>query len=139
MVVDTNILLYATNPDSPHHQVCRDRLAQLRAGSRAWYVTWGNLYEYLRVATHPAITAHPAATAEAWAYLRELVGSARMLTETDRHADLFQQLLRKHSWISANLVFDARTVVLMKENGVRRICTFDRDFRRFDGIEVVAP
>lgn len=139
MVVDTNILVYATNPDSPHHQVCRDRLAQLRAGSQAWYVTWGNLYEYMRLATHPVVATRPASAVDAWKCLCELTASAQVLIETNRHGEVFAQVLRKHSWISANLVFDARIVVLMKENGVRRICTFDRDFRRFDGIEVVTP
>jgi predicted nucleic acid-binding protein len=37
------------------------------------------------------------------------------------------------------LVPDAHLVALMRENGVRRIWTSDRDFRRFDGIEARDP
>ena len=38
-----------------------------------------------------------------------------------------------------NLVHDARTAILMREHGVRRICTRDADFHRFPFLEVVDP
>ena len=34
---------------------------------------------------------------------------------------------------------DAETAVLMREHGIRRICTRDTDFHRFSFIEVVDP
>ena len=34
---------------------------------------------------------------------------------------------------------DLHTAVLMRENGVDRICTFGRDFLRFPFLKVVAP
>jgi len=41
--------------------------------------------------------------------------------------------------ISANLRDDAETAVLMREQGVRRICTRDTDFARFPWVEIVDP
>ncbi len=38
-----------------------------------------------------------------------------------------------------NLVPDAHIVALMHQNGVRTIWTHDRDFRRFDAIDVRDP
>ena len=41
--------------------------------------------------------------------------------------------------VTGKLVTDSHLVALMQENGVRTIWTNDRDFRRFDRIEVRDP
>lgn len=41
--------------------------------------------------------------------------------------------------MSANLVPDAHIVALMREHGVRRIWTRDRDIRKFDDFEAIDP
>lgn len=50
-VVDTNILVYAADEESPFHRPCYDLLDGWRKQPSAWYVTWGILYEFLRVVT----------------------------------------------------------------------------------------
>jgi predicted nucleic acid-binding protein len=45
-----------------------------------------------------------------------------------------------HEFLTAgNLFFDIRTVVLMREHGIRVIYTTDTDFLQFKAIEVVNP
>ena len=51
-VVDTNILIYAADRDSPEHARCRELLDGWRSQATPWYVSWGILYEFLRVATY---------------------------------------------------------------------------------------
>jgi len=41
--------------------------------------------------------------------------------------------------IAGNLAFDAHTAILMRENGVRAIYTYDGDFNRFPFIDVLDP
>lgn len=41
--------------------------------------------------------------------------------------------------VSGNFVHDRRLAAIMLENGVRRIVTRDRDFRRIPGIQVIDP
>ena len=55
------------------------------------------------------------------------------------HWSLLAALLAELTHPSGNLFFDVRTVVLMREHGVRRIYTTDTDFLQFPGIEVVNP
>ena len=43
-VVDTNILIYGSDTDSPDHARCRALLEQWRAQTTPWYVTWGIVY-----------------------------------------------------------------------------------------------
>ena len=53
-VVDTNVLVYAADRASPFHRRCADLLAHWRVEPVAWYLTWGIVYEFLRVTTHGA-------------------------------------------------------------------------------------
>jgi len=58
-VVDTNVLVYAADGDSPYHAACREQLEAWRRQSGAWYLTWGILYEFLRITTHPRVMRVP--------------------------------------------------------------------------------
>jgi len=41
--------------------------------------------------------------------------------------------------IAGNLVFDAHTAILMRENGIRTIYTRDADFNRFPFLVTIDP
>lgn len=140
-VVDTNILLYAADRDSPGHRACRDLLSEWRMQSSPWFLTWGIVYEFMRVATHPNVFRNPFPPSEAWRFLSAVLASPTlgMLTETPRHGELIAQMLQSQPAIRGNLVFDAHTAILMREHGIRTIYTHDADFNRFAGVEVIDP
>jgi predicted nucleic acid-binding protein len=50
LIVDTNVLVYAADRDSPFHDACRAWLEQQRGRADAC-ATWAILYEFLRVAS----------------------------------------------------------------------------------------
>ena len=52
ILIDTNILVYATIPGFPEHQHTRELLSELLAGRVHHCLTWNNIFEYLRVVTH---------------------------------------------------------------------------------------
>lgn len=54
-VVDTNVLIYAADRDAAEHGACRALVERCQSQSAPWYLTWGIVYEFLRVTTHPAI------------------------------------------------------------------------------------
>ena len=62
-----------------------------------------------------------------------------VLVPTERHADVAEQVITELPWLAGNLLHDAHTAVLMREHGIRRICTRDTDFHRFAFLEVVDP
>jgi predicted nucleic acid-binding protein len=41
--------------------------------------------------------------------------------------------------LAGNIVHDTHTAVLMREHGIRQICTRDTDFSRFPFLEVIDP
>ena len=141
LVVDTNVLVYAADADSPWHASARDWIERQRRLPDAWYVTWPILYEFLRVTTHPRVMRRPWSATQAWAFVAALLASPGLgvLAPTPRHADVAEQVIREHPRLAGNLFHDVHTVVLMREHGIRRICTRDTDFHRFAYLEVVDP
>jgi len=141
LVVDTNVLVYAANQDSPFHRPCREALDSWRSSPTAWYVTWGIVYEFLAVVTNPRVLASPWAPDPATAFITGLLASPGLgvLTPSDRHAAIMTEVNAAVPHLRGNHWHDAETAVLMREHGVRRIYTRDTDFHRFRFLEVVDP
>ena len=93
------------------------------------------------MATHPRVYPQPWTASEAHAFLEILLRSpsARLLTPTARHAEVLTASLADVPDARGNLLHDLHTAVLMREHGVGRIVTRDRDFHRFAFLEVVDP
>lgn len=140
-VVDTNVLLYGANVDVPEHATARDFLLRVGRSPDAWYLTEGVVYEFLRVATHPKVFPTPLGARDALAFVGTLLGSGNVhvLVAGSRHWDVLAEVLGELVHPSGNLMFDVRTVALMREHGVSRIYTTDTDLLQFQGIEVVNP
>jgi hypothetical protein len=135
------VLLYGANGDAPEHSAARAFLSAVGRTAGPWYLSEGVVYEFLRVATHPKVFPQPLVWREALDFLRPLleIDQVIVLGASDGHWALLARVLAELTHPSGNLFFDIRTVVLMREHGVRRIYTTDTDFLQFAGIEVVNP
>jgi toxin-antitoxin system PIN domain toxin len=140
-VVDTNILVYASDRDSPFFDRARVQVEEWCSRAGAWYLTWGIVYEFLRVVTHPRILRHPWEAGKSWNFIEALraAPSLGFLVPTDRHATAAAEVIAQTPHLGGNILLDAQTAVLMKEHGIRRIYTRDTDFHRFPFLEVVDP
>ena len=140
-VVDTNILIYAADADAPEHEVCREHVETWRRRIAPWHVTWGIVYEFIRVVTHPNVFRSPWTSQEAWSFLSAILVSPGLtaLIETDHHHQVSVAVFNEVSHLSGNLVFDAHTAILMREHGIRTIYTRDTDFNRFPFVDVIDP
>lgn len=140
-LVDTNLLLYAVNPDGKEHPAALAALEQARDGPELWFLTWGVIYEFLRVSTHRAVFAKPLSLAEAWGWINRLCSSrsCQVLTESDRHSEIMAELLSRHGRMGGNIIHDLHTAALMLEHGVQEIRTADADFHQFKFLRVVNP
>ena len=129
------------NPDAPEHERSRELLEGWRRGGRPWFLTWGIVYEFLRVASHRRVFPRPLDLSEAWTFVRAVRASpsCHLLVETDRHADVLDELAASDPELSGNLAHDLHTAALMKEHGVAEIRTRDADFRRFSHLRAVDP
>lgn len=140
-VIDTNVLLYAINPDAPEHGVVRKLVEQWRRGDRAWFVTWSIIYEFLRASTHPRVFPSPITLRQAQAWIADLVAGHpdRVLVATDRHSRILEEVVAQHPRLRGNPVHDLHIATLMLEHGVSEIRTADSDFHQFAFLRVVNP
>ena len=140
-VVDTNILLYAVNPDSPDHDAARTLVDRWRREDRSWFLTWGIIYEFLRVSTHQKVFASPLDLPRAQAWIEALLvsPSASVLMPTDRHLAVLQEISERHPRLRGNIVHDLHTAALMREHGIVEIRTADTDFHQFPFLTTVNP
>ena len=53
MLVDANLLLYAVDERSPHHQMSRDWLTSSMNGDERVALPWLSLAAFVRIATNP--------------------------------------------------------------------------------------
>lgn len=140
-VVDTNLLLYAINPDSEDHLRAVALLEEWRGGDRSWFLTWGIIYEFLRVSTHHRVFARPLTLRQATEWVTLLLGGPRsgVLVPTERHSDVLTALSREFPRLRGNVVHDLHTAALMREHGVTEIRTADTDFHQFGFLTVSNP
>jgi len=140
-VVDTNLLIYAADEDSPRQERMGTLLAEWGSGTEAWFITWSVVYEFLRVATHRSVFARPLTFADAWSFIDSLRASPSfgVLVETERHADVVRDLTLEYPRISGNRLHDLHIAALMREHGVVEIRTADLGFHEFKFLRVVDP
>ena len=84
---------------------------------------------------------HPWTIEEGVRFLSALQDSPglHILVPTERHAAVLAEVVADVPGLSGNIVHDTETAVLMREHGIRRICTRDTDFHRFPFLEPVDP
>ena len=141
LVFDTNVLLYAADEGSEHHEACRDWIEQARRDPSPAFLTWNICYEFLRVSTHKWVFRSPWTPAEARSFIAALLASPgiALLLATRRHAAVLEQTVTELPDVRGNQMHDLHTAVLMREHGVSRICTRDTGFHRFPFLTVVDP
>ena len=140
-VIDTNILLYAVNPDSDDHGTARGLLDEWRSGDRSWFLTWSIVYEFLRVSTHGRVFPNPLSLVQAQEWIALLLASpmSGMLVPTERHSTVLKELTQQFPRLRGNVIHDLHTVALMREHGVTEVRTADTDFHQFGFLSVVNP
>ena len=139
IAVDTNILVYAHRPDSPHFAAAAAELAQLVGTPAPWAVAWPCVHEFLAVVTSslvfPVPTPWPRALEQVVAW-RE--SGAIFIAEAAGHWDRLAGLMTA-SGVTGPKIHDARIAALCLDHGVDELWTSDRDFSRFRALRVRNP
>lgn len=138
--VDVNILLYASDTSSPRQPTAVRFLEQRGSDPDLFCIAWPTLMAFLRISTHPRIFARPLSPSEALGNVKSLLAQprVRVLAEDDGFLEIYDQVTAPFT-ARGNQVPDAHLAALLRQHGVRRLYTIDRDFRRFDFLEVMDP
>jgi uncharacterized protein len=138
-LIDANILLYAYDPSSSHHQAARDWLEAIFSAPEPVALTWVTLLAFLRIGTSPRAVEHPLSVNEATAIIEEWLERpmVTLLNPGERHWEILRQLMDKGQ-ARGNLIMDAHLGALAIEHGAT-LATCDRDFARFPGLKFLNP
>ena len=130
-IVDANVLLYAVNADSAHHDSSQRWLRSSLSGNEAIGFPWVSLLAFVRVSTNPRIFASPLPISAAFDLVDSWLGQppSTVPAPTARHAALLCGLLEQ-TGAAGNLATDAHLAALAIEHSAD-VVTFDRDFARF--------
>ncbi len=141
VLLDTNVLVYAADQTSPHHEASRELRDRGRAGEVSLCITPQVLFEFYAVVTDPRRVARSLTPEEAAQELAQYFadGSIPKIHPGPDIARFALDLLRRYQ-LSKQHVFDLALVATMLANNVGRICTYDvAHFEPFTEIETVTP
>jgi uncharacterized protein len=138
-LLDANVLLYAYNSDSAHHDVCRGWLEQAFNDDEPLGLPWQTILAFVRISTNPRATHRPLTGEQAFNIATRWIEhpNVTVIEAGERFGTLLGELIVE-AQVSGPLVTDAALAALAQEHGAV-LCSTDRDFRRFRGLKLMDP
>ncbi len=138
--LDVNLLLYASDASSPLHAKAKRFLESCMSRREVIYLTWPTIMGYLRIATHPSIFDEPLAPEEAMANVETLLNlpNTYCLAEEDGFWESYRATTDEMP-VRGNLAPDAHLAALLSLHRGHTLHTHDRDYLRFDFLDVQDP
>ncbi len=139
ILIDVNILVYATNSGATQHAAARDWLNEKLSGTDRVGLPWGSLLGFLRLATGRRIFPRPLTMADAWNQVGEWLSLEPVWVPApmEQHSAVLGPLLAEPG-VHGNLVPDAHLAALAIEHGLT-LCSTDGDFARFSRLQWLNP
>jgi toxin-antitoxin system PIN domain toxin len=131
---DANVLLYAVDSASVHHEESLEWLEHSLSGAETVGLSWVVLLAFIRIATNPAIYSNAVDVDDATGQVQSWLSApaAVVVAPTARHAEVLRGLLLE-TGTGGNLTTDAHLAALAIEHGAELV-SYDRDFGRFQGL-----
>jgi len=139
IILDANVLLYAYDATSPHHEPARRWLERALGAPAPVGLPWASVLAFLRIATNPRALQRPLTLEAALVIVDSWLEQpcVTIVGPGPRHYQILRDVLRS-AQAKGPLVSDAHLAALAFEHGAT-LATSDRDFSRFDGLQVVNP
>jgi len=137
--LDTNILVYASIPESPFHLASSIALQEhYQRGNELW-VSRQVLREYLAVLTRPQAFSNPILTPTLVTAVQLFEGSFRIAEDNRRVTEILLNLIGQVP-VGGRQIHDTNIVATMLAHGVCQLLTHNvHDFARFSQIITVLP
>jgi toxin-antitoxin system PIN domain toxin len=138
-IVDANVLLYAVNTASEHHEPSLRWLDAALSGDDSVGLAWVPLLAFVRLTTKDGLFPSPLRPEEAIGQVVDWLSApgAVAVHPSPRHADILSRMLTC-AGTGGNLVNDAHLAALAVEHRAS-IVSYDSDFGRFDGVSRLRP
>src|SRR5260221_4290818 len=131
MLIDVNILVYASVVGFVQHLRSRTWLNERLNGTARVGLPWAILLGFMRLTTNPRMVPNPMTLSAAWGEVKLWISCPVVWIPepTDRHAEVFEALIPQAGG-GPNLVPDLHLAALAIEHGLTLISS-ECDFSRF--------
>ncbi len=138
-IVDANVLLYAVNTASEHHESSVRWLDGALSGADSVGFAWVPLLAFVRLSTKEGLFPSPLPPEDAIGRVADWLAAptAVLVSPTARHAEVLSGMLAQVG-TGGNLVNDAHLAALGVEHRAS-IVSYDSDFGRFPGVRWDSP
>jgi len=139
ILIDANLLIYASVDDFQQHEQSREWLDTCLSGTARVGLPWATLTSYLRLITSGRVFRRPRSSADALGQVRDWLKQPVTWTPepTSRHAEVLGKLLAIEG-VRGDLVPDAHLAAIAIEHGLT-LMSNDSDFARFSGLRWENP
>jgi uncharacterized protein len=139
VLLDANLLLYATDTASPDYPAASAWLTTVLNGDQRVGIPWQTIGAFLRISTHPRVSRTPLTGSAAWDRVQNWLTADPVWIPpaTERTARAYGSLMAQGP-ITGNLVPDAQLAALAIEHGLT-IYSADSDFARFPTATWINP
>ncbi len=139
ILVDVNLLIYATSERMPQYPAAKAWFSEQLNGSARVGLPWSSLLGYVRIVTNPRAFSTALRIPDAWGQIRSWLDCdvVWIPSPTERHADILGDLVALPG-VHGELVPDAHLAALAIEHGLT-LCSTDGDFARFPGLKWMNP
>jgi toxin-antitoxin system PIN domain toxin len=139
IVVDANLLLYASFAAFAQHEAARSWLEKALNGDDQLLLPGVSVFGFVRIATNPRVFEKPLSVEEALLAVESWLAQPHVhfLAPGPRHLEIAFRLLRELG-AARNLTTDVQLAAHAIENQAR-LCSNDTDFGRFQGLRWENP
>lgn len=139
IAIDANLLIYAYDSGSAHHERARKWLESVLSGQQTVRIPLQSALAFLRITTNSRIFAAPFSAERAVLIVDSWLKQPQVdwLAAGPRHWPILRKLIPDSQAIGP-LVTDGHLAALAIEHGAV-LCTSDRDFARFEGLTLLNP
>ena len=139
ILVDANLLVYASNTAAPEHSRARSWLDARLNGTPRVGLPWPSLLAFVRLVSNPLVVRDPVSPAEGWRQVERWLTCepAWIPVAGEGHQRILASFLQV-PWMTSRLVPDAHLASLAIEHGLT-CCSTDGDFARFRGLKWENP
>lgn len=135
--LDTNILVYLANEDSPFHLRSAEKFKEVAGKSELW-ISRQVLREYAVVMTRPGIVEKPLSSKEVASDIEKWESIFQIADETEEVTGILVELIKAHD-IKGKKIHDANIVAAMMANSIQTLLTLNvDDFKKFKKIQLIA-
>jgi hypothetical protein len=139
ILIDTNLLLYATFKATSEHERARRWLDEQFENAPRIGLPWHSVLGFVRLASNPRVFRDGPSAEQSWRVVREWLSASNAWVPqpTDRHAGVLDQLYSSTS-VDSRSVMDTHLAALAIEHGLV-LCSADSDFARFPSLRWFNP